>query len=341
MCGCAAHPTHHKHTNNKSAAEILHVPLSTALSRGNMIQHDATQETSQPPPVGRTNPGILRLLPETLPFYPYRITDDGRARRPHRHNRRNRRRERRHHLDVVDYADDDRIIVDDDGSSSGGYISNSPLIPNGSGRASLVGQKSSLTLFFLVDATNRQSLNAIPAVSHWFHRALMPRGEDEDGNRVICMTNQPSPDEVHRARDDDDDDGPTILAEIDGASARNDLRIPCPMLVNSGFYYLPFRHPKRSSLIHLLGATRVPSIVVVSNVDGRIVTRHGWEAVSRELQCLDDWIVRDSVEGKKCDDGEGDEYRLSRRRFESDVVRDWRNGNSGLPLYWHLLSWIL
>lgn len=299
-----------------------------------MIQHDATHETSRPF-VGRNIPGILRLLPETLPFYPYRITNDGRARRPHHRNRRNRRKGRRHHLDVVDDADDDRIIMDDDTSSSSSYIPNSQLIPT-DGTVGLVGRNSSFTLFFLVDTTNRQSLNAIPRVSHWFHHALSPRGGD-DGNRAICITNQPSTNEVHRGNDED----PTILAAVDGASAHNDRRIPCPMLHDSGFYHLPFAHPRRSSLIHLLGATRVPSIVVVGNVDGRIVTRHGWEAISRELNGLDDWIVSDSVESKKCDDGEGDEGGLSGRRYESDIVSDWRNGNSGLPLYWHLLGWIL
>ena len=83
----------------------------------------------------------------------------------------------------------------------------------------------------------------------------------------------------------------------------------------------------------------MPSVVVVGNADGRIVTRHGWEAIGRELGGLEEWIDRDSLESKKCDGG--DEGGSSGRRFESDVVGEWGNGNSGLPLYWHLLSWIL
>jgi hypothetical protein len=112
------------------------------------------------------------------------------------------------------------------------------------------------------------------------------------------------------------------------------------MLLDSGFYHLPFHHPQRAALLQLLGATRVPSVVVVGNADGRIVTRHGWEAIGRELGGLEEWIDRDSLESKKCDGGE-DEGGSSGRRFESDVVGEWGNGNSGLPLYWHLLSWIL
>jgi hypothetical protein len=272
-------------------------------------------------------PGILRLLPEALPFYPYRLTDDGTARRP-RTNRRNRK-----YLDRDD-LDDDRM-ENEDTTSGGYYIPNAPITPTTGG--ALVIRDSSFTLFFFVDSTNRQSMNAIPRVSHWFRHALS-RGEGEDGsNRVICVPNHPSPNEVFPDAD------PTIRAAcVDhAAAAANDRgRIPCPMLLYSGFYHLPFHHPQRTALLRLLGATRVPSVVVVGNVDGGIVTRHGWEAIVRELGGLEEWIERDSVESKKCDDEE-DEGRSSGRRFESDVVVEWGNGNSGLPLYWHLLSWIL
>ncbi|KAL3808456.1 hypothetical protein ACHAXA_008286 [Cyclostephanos tholiformis] len=285
-----------------------------------MIQSNASQEISQPS--RRQIPGILRLLPEALPFYPYRRTDDGRARRPHIH-----RRKRKKHLDRGD-ADDDHNGGEDESSTGGGYIPNSPLMQPGA----LVGDNS-FTLFFFVDSTNRHSLYAIPKASHWFRHAL--RGDD--GNRVICVPNQPSPSDVDYPRDDDED--PTIRAAVDGISAENDRRHACPMLLNAGFYYLPFLHPQRLPLIHLLGATRVPSIVVVCNIGGRIVTRHGWEAIARELGCLDDWIKRDYIRNEKCDgeDGGGS----SGRCYESDVVSHWRNGDSGLPLYWHLLSWIL
>lgn len=273
-------------------------------------------------------PGILRLLSEPLPFYPYRPTDDGRARRPHS-NRRNRR-----HLDQDDH-DDDRM--EKEGTTSGRYIPNAPLTLTPTTGGALVIGESSFTLFFFVDSTNRQSMNAIPGVSHWFRHALS-RGEEDDGNnRVICVPNHPSPNEVFPDAD------PTIRAAcVDDAAvaANGGGRMSCPMLLDSGFYHLPFHHPQRAALLQLLGATRVPSVVVVGNADGRIVTRHGWEAIGRELGGLEEWIDRDSLESKKCDGGE-DEGGSSGRRFESDVVGEWGNGNSGLPLYWHLLSWIL
>jgi hypothetical protein len=82
-------------------------------------------------------------------------------------------------------------------NDNGGFIPNQQLnqsrIVNG------------FTLFFFVDATNIQSLNAISKVSYWFHVVLSNR-QQEVGNegrvgttnnsRVICITNHPSVEEL-------------------------------------------------------------------------------------------------------------------------------------------------
>jgi hypothetical protein len=81
----------------------------------------------------------------------------------------------------------------------------------------------------------------------------------------------------------------------------------------------------------------------VNNVDGRIVTRYGWEAIDREYDTLANWIECDLITGrsKKDDVHDGCERDDEVRRFESNVVLEWNKGKSGLPLSWHLLSWII
>jgi hypothetical protein len=98
-------------------------------------------------------------------------------------------------------------------------------------------------------------------------------------------------------------------------------------------------------LLHLLGVTRVPSIIVVSNATGRVVTRYGWEAIEREGGpggLLERWIDMSRLARKKDDDDDHDETsNLSMNCFESKVLSDWKCGKSGLPLWWHVLSFIL
>ena len=101
------------------------------------------------------------------------------------------------------------------------------------------------------------------------------------------------------------------------------------MLHNTGFYELPFDHASRLTLLHLMNATRVPSIIVVRNNNGRIITHLGWEAIEREGMdggSLDLWIERNAFDVKKGmelnDDGTND--------FESRVVEEWRKGRSGI-----------
>ena len=111
------------------------------------------------------------------------------------------------------------------------------------------------------------------------------------------------------------------------------------MLHNTGFYELPFDHASRLTLLHLMNATRVPSIIVVRNNNGRIITHLGWEAIEREGMdggSLDLWIERNAFDVKKgmelSNNGTND--------FESRVVEEWRKGRSGLPCWWHVLSFI-
>lgn len=257
----------------------------------------------------RKAPGILRLLPETLPLYPFCQTD---GRRLHTNPRKKK------NIDVEDVA----------GSGERNMIPNEPLRMNND-----VG----FTLFFLVDSTNRHSLLALPKVSNWCHHALNCDGGESSGNRIICIPNHPSRKEIS-LRDINSD--PILQASINSSVvtsvvAKHQI---LSMLLGTGFYHLPFLHPKRLPLLHLLGANRVPSVIVVSNQTGRIVTRYGWEAIDREGGHLEQWIERNLIESKKDSHDNGG---CSTSHFESWIIKEWRSGKSGLPLWWYLLGWVL
>ena len=49
--------------------------------------------------------------------------------------------------------------------------------------------------------------------------------------------------------------------------------------LGTGFYHLPWDHSNRSALLHLLAVTRIPTLVVVSNHDGRRITDRGIAAI--------------------------------------------------------------
>lgn len=191
--------------------------------------------------------------------------------------------------------------------SEAAFIADAPIYQPGFDPS----QENSFTLFIFVDCTNRQSMIAISVVSRWFHYALNEQGERDHCNRIICIPNQST--------------------KINNTS----------ILSNSGFYELLFDHPSRLSLVHLLNATRVPSMIVVQNSTGRIVTRYGWEAVEREGLdggILDTWIERNVLEAKK---GSDDDINDNHLGFESQVVIEWKKGHSGLPFWWQFVSWIL
>jgi len=296
-----------------------------------------TQEAALQPIARR--PGVLRIVPETLPYFPYSQTS-----LPSRlHHSKHRKQ-----VDENAMGRNGKVIPN-------ANLHNTSTIPSNSNST-----KVSFTLFFFVDSTNRQSLSAIPAVSFWFRHALhsfngTTGGDIDDNNniiinenRVICIPNHPLPFEstIHDTLSE-----PVIPATIHSAtettqSSHNMLH---PMLVHTGFYHLPFLHPKRLPLLRLLNATRVPSIIVVNNCSGRIVTQYGWEAVEREcLGKLKQWTETNTGRiGNQYQTSEMNNYdradkeRCSVCNFESQVVEDWRRGKSGLPFYWHLLSWIL
>lgn len=238
--------------------------------------------------------------------------------------------------------------------SAGDNVAVGNMIPNAPLHYNLIGLNNSstgasFTLFFFVDSTNRQSLSAIPIVSFWFRHALY-NNDDIDGNenRIICIPNHPSQYEIN-IRDSSSD--PTILAIINNSSTvpsatRHSQMLLHPMLLNTGFYHLPFHHPQRLPLLHLLNATRVPSVIVVHNSTGRIVTQYGWEAVEREYwgglkqwaDCNKKWIENQNLDAHE---ENNDDVRCLACRFESLVIKDWCMGRSGLPFHWHVLSWIL
>mmetsp|Transcript_42 Transcript_42/g.112 ORF Transcript_42/g.112 Transcript_42/m.112 type:complete len:279 (+) Transcript_42:112-948(+) len=255
----------------------------------------------------RRAPGILALLPDTLPYYPYHqdVANLGekliQGRRRRSLARQNERRNEDYTVHVQnEWVYEASLIFPREISSRGGVAG------------------GEFTLFLFVDFTNRQSLLAVPIISKWFHHALN-YNEHYAGNKIICIPNHPA----------------TSTDEI------------LPYLRHTGFFHLPFHHSSRLPLLHMLNATRVPSMIVLRNDSGRIVTQYGWEAIEREVGSkgtLDDWLttIRLRTEEYKkfdqnCDGDEGIESDV----FESRVVDAWRNGKTGLPLWWHFLSWIV
>ena len=302
------------------APDALALPLGGA-SLNDCLWYASDAMSEQPAPSPRRAPGILRLLPPTLPFYPYRPVHD-----TNRRVREGKKRQRHDHD-----AEKARAIEGGEGGESS-FVLDQPLCGAGIATATDAG----FTLFFFVDSTNRQSLRAIPSVSRWFHHALS--GREGGNNRIVCIPNQPSPGEIN-LRDSHSD--PLVQASVNSSMAPRQQSHS--MLSDTGFYHLPFLDPKRLPLLHLLGATRVPCVIVVGNGNGRIVTRYGWEAIQREENKLEQWIESSWVENKKhdggvgCDDdgvGEG-----SMHCFDSMVVRDWSNGKSGMPWWFALAFW--
>lgn len=323
--------------------------------------------------------GMLRILPETLTFYPYYRSNTP----PSRLHRLNPRKSKKCHDEEYGSAAPPPLHANDDDTTSGNnnrndvrrrgkVIPNMPLHNNTSTISSSDSTEASFTLFFLVDSTNRQSLSALPAVSSWFQHALQRSTNDgkdvthDDSsnnnkiteNRVICIPNQPLPFESNAH--ESSSDYPIFHATIQSAmeSQSSESIMLHPMLVNTGFYHLPFLHPTRLPLLRLLNATRVPSIIVVNNCSGRIVTQYGWEAVEREYlgtlkQWIDDdegWVRNRHLVSEIINDDDDDDDRREDKKgchptpchyFESQVVKDWQQGKSGLPLHWYLFSWIL
>ena len=200
------------------------------------------QEQSEHQILRRKAPGILRLLPECLPFYPYKT-----AQNKHQWRCRQRRSLDKTMLSLVN------------GDYQAGVIPNAPLRRACDDEA-LLRLNGGFTLFFLVDSTNRQSLSALPIVSQWCHHALNHGGNDT----CVCIPNHPVTANENDLCHFSDSNLPTAKEQVSH------------MLSNTGFYHLHFSHPKRIFLLKILGVTRVPCVVVVSNADGRIVTRYGW-----------------------------------------------------------------
>ena len=271
----------------------------------------------------RKAPGILRLLPENLPFYPYRETADGNKHLLHLARRKKRNADVEKHNPSGDSVAGDQFTP----------IPDAPLY-----RA--CDEDAGFTLFFFVDSTNRQSLLAIPLVSQWFHHALNGDGNESTGSRVICIPNQSTPNEISLRNSNSD---PIVQASVNSSITSVAKQNIPSMLTNTGFYHLPFLHPTRLALLHLLGATRVPCAIVVSNVNGRIVSLYGWEAIQREGRSLEEWSE------SRIEKNKGDCEKLgcdantesSTPSFESPVAKEWNNGKSGLPLWWHMLSWVI
>eukprot|EP00579_Thalassiosira_antarctica_P014112 CAMPEP_0201948778 /NCGR_PEP_ID=MMETSP0903-20130614/55639_1 /ASSEMBLY_ACC=CAM_ASM_000552 /TAXON_ID=420261 /ORGANISM="Thalassiosira antarctica, Strain CCMP982" /LENGTH=290 /DNA_ID=CAMNT_0048491973 /DNA_START=54 /DNA_END=922 /DNA_ORIENTATION=+ len=290
------------------------------------MSHPQQQQQSEQQPPRRRAPGILRLLPETLPFYTY-----------YEYLRNNKQRRlqtiKQQDLDVesvqlnatdADVADNNEIMrIIFKGDHQADMIPNAPLHWTCDEKKILLKKAAGFTLFFFVDSTNRQSLLAMPLVSQWFHHALNDDRDESSGNRVICIPNHPGPKEINLRNSNSD---PIIQATINSSITSAAKQQILAMLINTGFYHLPFLHPTRLSLLHLLGATRVPCVIVVSNDTGRIVTRYGWEGIKREMGTLEQWIESNSIENKSCygdkldrvDTDEG-----STPHFESQVVKEW------------------
>jgi hypothetical protein len=63
------------------------------------------------------------------------------------------------------------------------------------------------------------------------------------------------------------------------------------LLCGTGFFELTWDHPHRDAILHLLGVTKVPTVVVVSNRDGRRCTDRGMEDIESSIS-IDDLLDR-------------------------------------------------
>ena len=349
----------------------------------NGLQSEVVQRQRRPPP---RPPGILALLPETLTYYPY--AESNNVGRNNRHKKKRDGNSKRCHQtsntagEVISNnntarSDDNRSIKE--GGSSKRKQHNSIITIEEFGcRTEIIPDhslhltnnntdddtinKNGFTLFFFVDSNNRQSLNAIPIVSRWYHYVLLNChgiSDDDDNiiqeeecrsssaNRIIFVPNQPSSHEINLHNSNSDS---ILQASINASSATAGLAIKghvtISILQHTGFYHLPFLHKSRLPLLHLLGVTRVPSIIVVSNATGRVVTRYGWEAIEREGGpggLLERWIDMSRLARKKDDDDNNNDETSNNTTncFDSKVLSDWKCGKSGLPLWWHVFSFIL
>jgi len=302
------------------------VDLSLHSHTGNFMRSQSEQAMPRRPP------GILTVLPETLTYYPYRDDVGGRQ---YLHKWRGRKRQNN---------GNEQIITIEEFGCQTELIPDKPLGLISADKA--INNKNGFTLFFFCDSNNRQSLSSIPIISKWCYYALNCGGSDieNDGDelpssdsRVICIPNQLSPHEIHVHNSTTDSMSQTSInatATTGSATKGHVLSI----LKGTGFYHLPFLHKSRLPLLHLLGVTRVPSVIVVSNATGRIVTRYGWEAIEREGGpggLLERWIDSSFVASKK---GDGNDNSAC---FESNIVNEWKLDRSGLPLWWHIFSFIL
>lgn len=309
-------------------------------------QSDQNNRLQSPRP-----PGILTVLPETLTYYPYgeknhvgsrkllvRKLRDETARQTSADTKKDN--------DGTTFTEDTANTNQPRGITIEEFGCKTKIIPNKSlnlTNANNIINKQGFTLFFFVDSSNRQSLTAIPVVSKWFNYALSRRvcngGNVVEGSRVICIPNQQSSHEInlHNSNTDSILQASINASSITSGSSTKGQAVVA-LLQDTGFYHLPFLHPSRRPLLHLLGATRVPSVIVVSNATGRIVTRYGWEAIEREGGpggLLERWIDASWVANKR------DDLSNEVNCFESEIVNQWNEGKSGLPCWWNFVSFIL
>ncbi|KAI2505977.1 hypothetical protein MHU86_8477 [Fragilaria crotonensis] len=107
---------------------------------------------------------------------------------------------------------------------------------------------SEWTLVFFGSSTNLYSLQFRPLLAEFCQN-------HPDEVQCICVPNDADVEDEHNNTTDD------------------------LLLLGTGFYKLPWDHPNRSALLRLLAVTQIPTLVVVSNADGRRVTDRGVAAI--------------------------------------------------------------
>jgi hypothetical protein len=111
--------------------------------------------------------------------------------------------------------------------------------------------RSEWTLFFVASSTNLYSIQ--------FRTILVDFCQENiDKVQCICIPNEEQDDEL--------------------------------LLCGTGFYCLPWSHENRGALIHLLGISQVPMVVVVSNKQGRRITDQGIAVIEAKTpQVFEKW----------------------------------------------------
>jgi hypothetical protein len=220
-----------------------------------ILQTMESTSTEHPVPLARKKyPGILSLIMcDTSPllFYPFHQKSLDYSTSIMRRNK--------HHLLS---RDQDNLCSNPMGIE--------PITPNS---ADTIVYDPELTEWSLLFVASSKNLNTLR------FRPILVKFCNENSTKVqcICISN----DNTYTCNDDDN-----YLKNSDRGSHRRSN-----LLCGTGFFELTWDHPNRDIILHLMGVTKVPTVVVISNHNGIRRTDRGMEDIELGID-IDDLLER-------------------------------------------------